>query len=136
MTLLMSAWLRKPYNVLVLLAVLTFAGSFIDLSVLDIHLHDTYFIIDQKYIYWAYSAVLLVMALLYRLCHSYLLSAWLSWMHIASLAILLGWVTLARAFIDLSILNSKSLLFLLVIINIFALPVNVIAGMLRKLLFK
>lgn len=126
-------WIRKPYYVLLLLAILVFAWSFIDHQTKGVNMQDTHFNISQRYIYWGFSVVLLVAALLYRLCHSFLLSTLLSWLHIAALFILLAWIILSREYTDLSLKSSRSLLYILIMGNIVVFPVNAIGGLLRKL---
>jgi len=69
---------------LLLLAALALiiASFFISNQAIDLHIHDTYFVIAVEHIFWAVSLLLLFHWILYRLLNNLLFSIFLSWMNI------------------------------------------------------
>lgn len=49
---------------------------------LDIHLHDTYFVIAHTHVFLAIAGLLLVFALLYKILERVLFSGWLNGLHL------------------------------------------------------
>jgi cytochrome c oxidase subunit I len=78
---LLRSW-KKPHAFLFLAAVLLIIASFFSEASIDIHLHDTYFIIANRHLYWAIALLLLILALLYRALRNILFSKILTWLHI------------------------------------------------------
>jgi len=74
---------EKPYNLLLLTAILLFiAGLFSGNFPIDILLHDTYFVLPITYLLWFPSLVLAFFWLLYLLTKRFLFSKVLTWTHI------------------------------------------------------
>ena len=74
---------KKPHNLLLTTAVIIFIASFFVFDhTLDIHIHDTYFIISASQILWAIVILLLVFWILYLLTTRILFSKVLTWVHI------------------------------------------------------
>ena len=63
----MQILLRPPYLLCLVGLVLIVIGFFIETSTIDIHVHDTYFIIAYQQFSWVFGLILLVWALLSRL---------------------------------------------------------------------
>ncbi len=84
---LLRSW-RKPYGILLIAALLVSIVSFVPDGAIDIHLHDTYFIIATAHVYRAVALLLLFFAFLYRILRYLLYLDLLSWLHI--LVTLLG----------------------------------------------
>ncbi len=73
----------RPYNLLVIAAIaLSIISFFISEDIIDVHLHDTYYVIPLKFIFWTIAAILLMSWIIYRLTDRILFSKLLSWMHV------------------------------------------------------
>ena len=99
---------RKPYNLFLVtaLALIPFAFFlFLRNTVVDIHLHDTYFVIAADQVLWALSSLSLIVWGSYLIANNVLYSTALTWTHVivTILAILTFIPTL---FIGDAILNS------------------------------
>ncbi len=81
---LFSHIIKKPYNLLALIGLSFFVLSYFAFSnqVLDIHLHDTYFVIAHTHICLVLSIVALLIWLLYLITNKMLYSKKLVWIHI------------------------------------------------------
>ncbi len=74
---------ERPYDLLVVTAVLILIASFFVFDqTLDIHLHDTYFIIVMPHLFWATILLLLIFWTLYLLTKRFLFSKLLIWTQI------------------------------------------------------
>ena len=74
---------ERPYNLLLLTAVLILIASFFAFDyTLDIHIHDTYFIIAMTHLIWATIILLLIFWIIYLLTKHLLFSKFLTWVHI------------------------------------------------------
>lgn len=74
---------RNPYNLLFLLAILLFLFGFLNFrSVIDIHLHDTFYVVTVKHLLWALAVLLFLLWLLYFITKKYLYSKLLTWIHV------------------------------------------------------
>ncbi len=76
--------IKKPYNSLALIGISFYVLSYFAFSnqVLDIHLHDTYFVIAYTHICWVLSIVALIIWLLYLITNKMLYSKKLVWIHV------------------------------------------------------
>lgn len=77
----------KPYNLFLLTTTLYLASSLFSIpanKTFDIHLHDTYFIIDMPYILVTMSILYFIIWLIYILTRKLLLSRLLTWIHIVT----------------------------------------------------
>jgi len=71
------------------MALTTFAMSFCYYSSqIDIHLHDTYFIIPVPFLLWTFTLFLLLFWALYHITFRFLLSTILIWLHMIGIVIL------------------------------------------------
>ncbi|MCF6401733.1 hypothetical protein L3C95_02540 [Chitinophaga filiformis] len=78
----------RPYHLLLLIAIIVFAASFcFYYDQIDIHLHDTYFVIPVPFIFWVFTLFLLLLWGLYHLTFRFLLSNGLIWLHMVSVFI-------------------------------------------------
>lgn len=76
---------EKPYNLLLWTGVILILTSLILLkkdSIIDIHLHDTYFVVDIRYVFWFLAILSLFVWILYFLTHKILYSKAFTWIHI------------------------------------------------------
>ncbi len=74
---------QRPYNLLLLTAILLFIGGQFSLSTpIDFHLHDTYFVFPLTYIIWFPTIILFIFWLLYLATKRFLFSQGLMWTHI------------------------------------------------------
>jgi hypothetical protein len=65
----------RPYNLLFIEAITLLVASFFTLNeTLDIHLHDTYYIIPTTYAGWAIVLFLLILWLIYLFTNRWLFS--------------------------------------------------------------
>ncbi len=90
---------QQPYHLLLLAAIAFFLVSFFVVdkdSVTDLHVHDTYFVIAHKHIFWLFAIILLVIWIFYLPVNKLLYSKVLTWIHVV-----------------ITILTSSLLLFLL-----------------------
>ncbi|MEO8769891.1 MAG: hypothetical protein ABI402_07395 [Ferruginibacter sp.] len=74
---------NKPYTTLLILAcIFLLLSFFMTRQSLDIHLHDTYFIIGFKHIFWFFTLLTLVIWIMYKITNHFLFSKILTWIHI------------------------------------------------------
>jgi heme/copper-type cytochrome/quinol oxidase subunit 1 len=74
---------ERPYNLIIFTAFVVLAASFFAFNqTVDIHLHDTYFVITLTHLLWAISTLLLILWTLYILLHRLLFSRFLMWINI------------------------------------------------------
>src|SRR5690242_8828642 len=74
---------ERPYNFLLLTAILLFIASIFNFNVpIDIHLHNTYFIFPLKLLIWLPTIILILFWLLYLLTKRFLFSKALTWTHV------------------------------------------------------
>lgn len=85
-----STFLKTPYNYFLLFAILSLFMSFLVNDSIDIHLHDTYFVISTRVILWTITAILFFVWGIYTLLKYILLFKWLSWLHILASVIAVG----------------------------------------------
>ncbi len=77
---------ERPYNLLLLTAVLILIASFFAFDqTFDIHLHDTYFIITTTHSFWVIIILLLIFWTLYLLTKRFLFSKVLTWLNVVIL---------------------------------------------------
>jgi heme/copper-type cytochrome/quinol oxidase subunit 1 len=73
----------RPYHLLFIAAILVLIASFFTMNeTMDIHLHDTYYVISAAWTYWAIVVLLLVLWLIYVFTNRFLLSKPLTWIHV------------------------------------------------------
>ena len=74
---------KRPHNFLLLTVILFLIASlFVSNQALDIHLHDTYFVLSLSHIVWPIISWLLTFWTLYLLTKHILFSKVLTWLHI------------------------------------------------------
>ena len=74
---------ERPYNLLLWTAALVLIASFFAFDqTVDIHLHDTVFVIAMTHLFWATIILLLFFWTIYLLTKSILFSKVLTWIHI------------------------------------------------------
>ena len=78
----------RPYNLLLLTAVLILIASFFASDqTLDFHLHDTYYIIATAHSFWIIIILLLIFRTLYLLTKCILFSKVLTWLNVVLLVV-------------------------------------------------
>jgi hypothetical protein len=121
-------------SLFLLAAVFLFIYSlFLGEQIIDIHLHDTFFVISTAYVFWALAIFLILCWALYKLANSSRLIKFLTWIHlIATLifpflfAITIQWRNMPH---DDIILAIASLLF---VAGQIAFLINIIGGLARR----
>jgi cytochrome c oxidase subunit I len=79
---------KRPYNLLLLTAVIILIASFFTFNhTIDIHFNDTYFIIATKLSFWIIIILLLIFWILYLLAKSILFSKVLTWINVILLVV-------------------------------------------------
>jgi cytochrome c oxidase subunit I len=76
---------QKPYNLLLLTGLIFVLASFFVLNQnnsVDIHLHDTYFVIAHAHIFWLLAILALLVWTLYLAANKFLFSKALTWAHV------------------------------------------------------
>ena len=76
---------QKPYHLLLLTGLVSVLTSFFVLNqnnLVDIHLHDTYFVIAHTHIFWFLTVLALFVMTLYLLTNKILYSKTLIWTHV------------------------------------------------------
>lgn len=75
----------KPYNLLIITALLFFIVSFVVKNQsLDVHIYDTYYVIDFAFVFRTLTVILFIYWLLYNTTKRFLFSSFLSWAHIVA----------------------------------------------------
>lgn len=83
--------LFRPYNFLTILGMLFITISFfLPSSTLDVHFHDTFYVIAYPHFFWFIAILFLFFALFYKITSRILLSKYLSWIHIILMIISLS----------------------------------------------
>lgn len=78
-----SKWFKRPYNFLLIAAMIVLLLSAVRTSsIIDIHFHDTYFILPGRMGMWIASFILLFLWALYLLTKQILYSNKLTWIHV------------------------------------------------------
>ena len=74
---------KWPQDLFLLTALLMFIYSFVSKeNTIDIHLHDTMFVISSKHFIWAFAIICLSGWGLYSLTRKFLWTGYLSWIHV------------------------------------------------------
>ena len=76
---------QKPYNLLLLTGLILVLTSFFVLkqnNSVDIHIHDTYFVIARTHVFWFLAILALFVWTLYLLTNKILYSKALTWIHV------------------------------------------------------
>jgi hypothetical protein len=74
---------KLPQDLLLLTAVLLLISSFfLGDNVIDIHLHDTLFVISTSYFTRGVAIIILFVWILYKLTNRFLWKSYLSWIHV------------------------------------------------------
>ena len=75
---------QNPYHLLLLtgLALLLVSFFISPFRTLDIHVHDTYYVIAQQQIFWLFAFMVWLLWFIYWWTRKALYSTWLSWIHI------------------------------------------------------
>lgn len=74
---------ERPYNVLLLAAILILIASFFtSVQTIDIYIYDTIFVITIKHLFWIIITLLLMLWALYSLTKRFLFSKLLIWIHV------------------------------------------------------
>ena len=93
----------KPYNFLLITGLIFFISSFFfkgENNVIDIHLHDTYFIIAHTHIFWLIGLISIISWILYLITNRLMYSKKLIWIHTIITILTLTLIGLALCFIE------------------------------------
>jgi heme/copper-type cytochrome/quinol oxidase subunit 1 len=94
---------RKPYNLFLLIGFIFVVISLFVLSQhnsIDIHLHDTYFVITHTHFFWFLAILALFVWVLYLLTNKFLFSKALTWIHVIITILTLVFFALALYYGD------------------------------------
>lgn len=86
----MSSLKERPHNLLLLTALIILVFSFFGFDKqIDVHLHDTYFIIPMAFLFWAIIVVLILLWLVYSIAMPFLFARVLTWIHLTLTCVIL-----------------------------------------------
>jgi len=75
--------IQRPYHLLLVAAIILLITSFIEWNYyIDIHLHDTYYVLPAPWIYWEGVVIAALLWVVYHLTFRILLQKALTWIHI------------------------------------------------------
>ena len=101
---------RRPYNLLLVIGLLLVLLSLFVLNTtntIDIHFHDTYFVLAYAHVFWLFGFIFLFLWTLYTLTKNVLFSKTLTWIHVIITVLTL--IILALTFkLDNTVLISNS----------------------------
>jgi hypothetical protein len=138
---------QKPYMLLLVMGLIVFFLSFgVANDSVDIHFHDTYIVITYRPIIWAFAIFLMALGIVYRICHVILFSAYLSWIHIVTTILVLGFIIsfiftlntysggMPRRYLDItaSVPTKYSWSLFILLIAQLLLLLNILLGLLKK----
>lgn len=91
---------QQPYNLLLIVALLLFIAALLSFNFpIDLHFHDTYFVLPITYLIWLPGLLLFLFWLIYLFTKHFLFSKALMWIHIL-LSILCSVFILALTYIS------------------------------------
>ncbi len=93
--------MKHPYQLFLLAALFLFVFSFLTReNSVDIHLHDTMFVISTRYIIWALAIIFILAWAVYKLTNEILWTKYLSWFHVVSTLFILAMLLTIRVWHD------------------------------------
>jgi hypothetical protein len=74
---------QHPYHLFLWTAILIYIASAMSKDrIMDIHLHDTYYVFSSKYLMWTIVIVLMFLWIINRVCNNIISSKKLTWFHV------------------------------------------------------
>jgi heme/copper-type cytochrome/quinol oxidase subunit 1 len=129
---------NTPYHFLLILAIIQVLASFfiVGNSVIDIHLHDTYYVLTHIHLLYFFAFFLLILWVVYIFTYEIVLSKKIAQIHIyiTIIVLLIQVIILSRSYFDSSFNSIIAVIMLVFTLAQLLFITNVLGGIIKKIM--